>query len=272
MDSLSPLKPIRVGIPLNFNTVGDTFLMTPLARHANVTWEIPVDTFCASDLGSILSSVANIEYTKEPITEEASFRLYGVEASYTGWSGLHATRYYLSVYGFPIHDCIPSATPPQHEIDWAQKFLSHYRAPICFSPIPGGLRNANNTHARSKYVIPEWWEPTLRRLKDSHDILYFTAKDNYIPFPYATPMLGFPIAKIAAVQHLTKSHLGVENGLLHLGVAMGVECRVGIPVSNINNESLVPYLYSEDMWIREPNRVAYAPITGPGMYVKNLMF
>lgn len=254
--------------------VGDTFLFTPVCRQADVTWEIPVDSFCASDLASILQSVARIEYVHTPITEPESLALYASQYGQPPQTAplVNAAQGYLARYGLDTRDCIPAALPPACEVEWARRWLKQWRNPVVFTPVPGGLSNPADEVARSKWVPPLHWEPTLRRLSAHHDLLYFTARNHYVPFPIAIPLLGFSMAKVAAVQHVCRRHLGVENGLLHMAVAMGAECWVGLPTADLNHQSFRPYIYAEHQWGSQPNRVSYAPLTGPNQAVRNLSF
>ena len=61
-------RQIRFRFPKGGFGVGDTFLFTSVCRYTDVTYEIPVDSFCATDIGSILQSVARVEYVHDPIT------------------------------------------------------------------------------------------------------------------------------------------------------------------------------------------------------------
>lgn len=256
-------RQIRFGFPPNTFGVGDTFVFTSVCRYADVTYEIPVDSFCASDLASILQSVARVEYVHEPISEAQSLAeyvsQYGPVPEMPPVRGVHASRRWLWRYGINAANALPHVEPPIADIDWAMKWLRLYRNPIVFTPIPGGLRNPDDAVARTKYVLPELWEATLGRLARDHDLLYFTARDNYVPFPHVKPLLGFPVAKIAAVLCLCRRHLGVENGLLHLAIAVGATCRVGMPT--VDGKSCYNaadyYVYAGDMWQTEPCRAFY---------------
>lgn len=273
---MNPIKRrIRWGYPSGGGLgVGDTFLFTPVCRQADVIWQMPVDSFCASDLGSILSSVAQVEYVIEPIKEDESLAEYQVLYGRTSanQSPVNAAQGYLNRYGLNIKDCIPEARPPAHEVDWAYRWLACYRSPIVFTPMPGGFNAKDNSSALAKWIPPENWTMILKNLSKNHDILYFTARDNYVYFPYTKPLLGFSLAKISAIQYVTKRHLGVENGLLHMAVAMGATCWVGIPTKNLNQHTFVPYLYADNLWGNKINRVSYAPITKQSDFARDLTF
>lgn len=256
-------RQIRFGFPRGAPSVGDTFLFTSLCRYTDVTYEIPVDSFCASDIASILQSVARIEYVDTPITEEESLQLYtrqyGPVPPLPMTRGIHSARRWLMRYGLDAPNALPFAEPPMHEVEWARKWLVRYKNPIVFTPIPGGMNNPNDLMARTKFVHPELWSTTLKRLSQDHDLLYFTARDNYIPFPYVKTLLGFPVAKIAAIMWLCRRHIGVENGLLHMAIAMGAKCRVGMPT--VDGKSFYDacdyYIYAGNMWDTEPCRAFY---------------
>lgn len=256
-------RQIRWGWPKGGFGVGDTFLFTSVCRYTDVTYEIPVDSFCGSDLGSILQSVARVEYVHDPITFEESMALYarqyGPVPPLPQVRGLHAARAWLLRFGIDAANALPHAEPPMHEVDWARKWLRRYHNPIVFTPIPGGLKNPSDRLAQTKYVPPEMWDATLTRLSRDHDLLYFTALDNHRPFPHVKTLLGFPVAKIAAIMWLCRKHLGVENGLLHLAIAMGATCRVGMPTVNGRSfyDDCDHYVYAGQMWNTEPCRAFY---------------
>jgi hypothetical protein len=260
---MNPRRQVRFGFPTNGFSVGDTFLFTPVCRYTDVTYEIPVDSFCASDIASVLQSVARIEYVHTPIKEEESFAQYvaqyGPVPQIPPVRCLHSARRWLLRYGIDAPNALPYAEPPMADVEWAMKWLRLYRRPIVFTPIPGGLSNPADLLARYKYVPPQVWTATLERLARDHDLLYFTAREHHVPFPHVKTLLGFPVAKIAAIMWLCKRHLGVENGLLHLAIAMGATCRVGMPT--IDGKSLCEvadyYVYAGDMWRTEPCRAFY---------------
>ncbi len=229
-----------------------------------MTFEIPVDSFCASDLAAVLGSVAKIEFCRDPISHGDTFARYGMPGRSfpegCGWNGMHATVSYLYQLGLSLDNPIPWARPPAYEIDWATQFLKAYHNPIVFTPIPGGLKNPEDLSARSKFLPPQHWAPQLAELERKHDVLYFTSRDNHVPFPHTIPLLGFPIAKIAAVMFVTKFHMGVENGLLHLAVAMGAESHVFVPTIGMGkHHCFAAYAYTNEMWqaAGEPPRVRY---------------
>ncbi len=227
-----------------------------------MTFEVPVDSFCASDLAAVLGSVSKVEFHRQPISHAETFARYGVpgRSFHGGWNGLHAAVNYLFQLGLPVGNPIPWARPPSYEIDWARQFLSAYRSPVVFTPMPGGFKNPNDLAARSKFLPPQFWSQRTQNLERDHDILYFTSHDNHVPIPHTIPLLGFPVAKIAAVMFVAGQHMGVENGLLHLAVAMGAQSHVFVPTVGMSkHHCFAAYAYTEEMWAAagESPRVVY---------------
>lgn len=258
--SRSFTKPaIRWGLTRSFG-VADAFLMTPVFRQTNAIVEVPRDCFCALDIASVLGSVAKIQLVQNPISQIDSLNRYGIGAHNVnqGFNGLHAAKNYLRLYGLSTTDCLPHAGTPKHELEWALQFLKSYRNPITFTPMPGGFKNPLDRTARGKFLPPEHWDRILAEMQRDHDILYFTSRDNYVPMPRCIPLVGFPVAKIAAVMQLTRKHLGVENGLLHLAIAMGSTVHAYVPSSGIYENHCFPaYMYTSDMFGGGPHRAFY---------------
>lgn len=244
------MKKIRFGLVNGGGGVADTFLFTPCFAACDTTLEVACDTFWASDLASVLSSICKIEFVKNPITQEESFLRYGKpHDGYMGWNGLHAARNYLRLFGLPPNPCIPVAKSPSHELAWAHGFLSQYRNPVVFTPMPGGYQNKNDHAARGKFLPPEYWKPILQKLSEHRDILYFTSAQNYVEMPHTVPLKGFPVSKIAAAMEYTKRHLGIENGLLHMAVALGCKSHVYIPsLGFYKNHCFPAYIYTKEMF------------------------
>lgn len=277
LKSVAPTKPpqrlrpphertIRYGLSRSFG-VADTFLMTPVFRQIKTVIEVPRDCFCALDIASILGSIAQIELVKEPISQTESLNRYGIGAHNmnNGFNGLHAAENYLRLYGLNTKDALPAASAPKRELEWAFQFLRAYRNPITFTPMPGGFKNPQDRSARGKFLPPDHWDGILSGIKKDHDILYFTSRDNYVPMPHCIPLIGFPVAKIAAIMQLTQRHLGVENGLLHMAMAMGSTVHAYIPSTGFYENHCFPvYMYRQDMFQGRPHRAFYHPFESVG--------
>lgn len=267
------MKTIRFGLNANRTSVGDIFLLTPAFASCRTILEVPCDTFCASDISSVLSSVCEIDFVKNPISENESFSKYGIGPDGPrGWNGLHATRNYLRLFGLPLNPCIPVAKSPPWELEWADKFLKQYRDPIVFTPMPGGYQDQNDHTASGKFLPPKYWSPILEKIHESRDILYFTSAGNYVEMPFTVPLKGFPVGKIAAVMELTKRHFGVENGLLHMAVALGCQSHVYIPSFGFYKNHCFPaYIYTKNMFelSNQTPRVYYHLFSETGFKIDN---
>ena len=250
--------PLRWGLNRSFG-IADVFLMTPVFAQMDTIIEAPRDCVCALDLAEILRSVATIEIVKDPISPEEAVRLYSPSSIPTS-SGtiLHAAKGHLRRYGLPETDCIPRASAPNHDLEWATIFLKAYHNPVTFAPMPGGFKNPMDRTARGKFLPPENWNRILAENGKNHDILYFTSRDNYVPMPHCHPIIGLSPSKMAAIMQLTRKHVGVENGLLHMAIAMGCTVHAYIPSIGIYENHCFPiYMYTQDMFGTEACRAFY---------------